>query len=66
MQEDMNMAETIKAAKKRNVAIEFWRAFVAIAIVGFHTGWIIARSCNGSLGYWMETSNWFLVQAKLY
>lgn len=53
------MAETIKAAKKRNVAIEFWRAFVAIAIVGFHTGWIIARSCNGSLGYWMETSNWF-------
>lgn len=45
--------------KQRNVAIEFWRVFVAIAIVGFHTGWIIARSANGSNGYWMQTSNWF-------
>ncbi len=53
------MAETAKVTKKRNVAIEFWRGFVAIAIVGFHTGWIIARSCDGSLGYFMNTSNWF-------
>ena len=37
------MAETAKVTKKRNVAIEFWRGFVAIAIVGFHTGWIIAK-----------------------
>ena len=49
----------IKEVKKRNVAIEFWRFFAAIAIVGFHIGWIIARTCNGSNGYWMETSNWF-------
>ena len=48
-----------KQAKQRNVAVEFWRFFTAIAIIGFHVGWIIARSCNGSLGYWMETSNWF-------
>lgn len=53
------MSEITKVAKKRNVAIEFWRVFVAIAIVGFHTGYIIARSCDGSLGYWMNTSNWF-------
>lgn len=53
------MSEVVKATKKRNVAIEFWRGFVAIAIVGFHTGWIIARSCDGSLGYYMNTSNWF-------
>ena len=53
------MTESIKATKKKNVAIEFWRAFTAVAIIGFHVGWIIARSCNGSLGYWMQTSNWF-------
>ena len=48
-----------KAKSTRNVAIEFWRVFCSIAIVGFHLGWIIARACNGSNGYWMETSNWF-------
>ena len=49
-----------KEVKKRNVAIEFWRFFTAIAIIGFHVGWIIARSCNGSNGYWMTPSNtWF-------
>ena len=49
-----------KEVKKRNVAIEFWRFFVAIAIIGFHVGWIIARSCNGTNGYWMTPSNtWF-------
>ncbi|MBP5683728.1 MAG: acyltransferase [Bacilli bacterium] len=52
------MAEK-KEVKKRNVAIEFWRFFAAIAITGFHVGWIIARSCNESTGYYMETSNWF-------
>ena len=57
--EGKDMAETAKVTKKRNVSIEFWRGFVAIAIVGFHTGWIIARSCDGSLGYFMNTSNWF-------
>ncbi len=51
--------------KKRNVAIEFWRFFAAIAIIGFHVGWIIARSCNGSLGYWMETSNWFFGSSEV-
>ena len=52
--------EEKKALKsKRNVAIELWRFVIAIAIIGFHTGWIIARSADGSNGYWMETSNWF-------
>jgi len=53
------VAKAKPEVKKRNVAIEFWRFFVAIAIVGFHVGWIIARSCNETTGYFMETSNWF-------
>lgn len=44
--------------KQRNVAIEIWRFLISVAIVGFHVGWIIAMSCDGSLGYWMERSNW--------
>lgn len=51
--------------KKRNVAIEFWRFFTAIAIVGFHVGWIIARSCNDTTGYYMETSNWFFGSSEV-
>lgn len=53
------------ATKKRNVAIELWRFLIAFAIVGFHTGWIIAMSCNGSLGYWMESSNWFFGSSEV-
>lgn len=49
-----------KAIKKqRNVAIEIWRFIMAIAIIGFHAGFIIARSCNETTGYFMEVSNWF-------
>lgn len=58
------MAEK-KEVKKRNVAIEFWRIFAAIAIVGFHVGWIIARSCNAKTGYYMETSNWFFGSSEV-
>lgn len=55
-----------KEVKKRNVAIEFWRFFAAIAIVGFHVGWIIARSCNGSNGYWMTPTNtWFFGSSEV-
>ena len=58
------MAE--KEVKKRNVAIEVWRFFTAIAIVGFHIGWIIARSCNGSNGYFMTPSNtWFFGSSEV-
>ena len=45
--------------KQRNVAIELWRFIMAIAIIGFHAGCIIARSCNETTGYFMEVSNWF-------
>ena len=45
--------------KQRNVAIELWRFIMAIAIIGFHAGFIIARSCNETTGYFMEVSNWF-------
>ena len=55
----------VEEKQERNVAIEFWRIFTAIAIVGFHVGWIIARSCNGTLGYWMETSNWFFGSSEV-
>lgn len=41
--------------KKRNVAIEFWRLFFAIAIVGYHIGVILApRAMNGII----EPSDW--------
>ena len=58
------MAE-VKEVKKRNVAIEIWRFFTAIAIVGFHVGWIIARTCNEATGYYMETSNWFFGSSEV-
>ena len=45
--------------KQRNVAIELWRFIMAIAIIGFHAGFIIARSCNETTGFFMEVSNWF-------
>ena len=51
--------------KARNVAIEVWRFLIAIAIIGFHTGWIIARSCDGSLGYFMESTNWFFGSSEV-
>ena len=50
---------------KRNVAIELWRFIIAITIIGFHTGWIIARTCNGSNGYFMETTNWFFGSSEV-
>ena len=50
---------------RRNVAIEIWRFVIAITIIGFHTGWIIARSCNGANGYWMETTNWFFGSSEV-
>ena len=60
------MEKEVKEVKKRNVAIEFWRFFAAIAIIGFHVGWIIARTCNGSLGYWMEPTNtWFFGSSEI-
>ena len=34
--------------KQRNVAIELWRFIMAIAIIGFHAGFIIARSCKAA------------------
>ena len=39
--------------KTKNVAIELWRFIIAITIIGFHVGFIIARTCNGSNGYYM-------------
>lgn len=52
-------------AKQRNVAIELWRFLISVAIIGFHTGWIIARSCDGTYGYWMATSNWFFGSSEV-
>ena len=61
----MAAKKEVKEVKKRNVAIEFWRVFAAIAIIGFHVGWIIARSCNDKTGYYMETSNWFFGSSEV-
>lgn len=57
--------ENKPAVKKRNVAIELWRFLIAIAIIGFHTGWIIARTCDGSNGFWMQPSNWFFGSSEV-
>ena len=54
-----------KAVKKRNSAIELWRFLIAIAIVGFHIGFIIANTCNGSNGYYMKSSNWFFGSSEV-
>lgn len=54
-----------KTVKKRNSAIELWRFLIAIAIVGFHIGFIIANTCNGSNGYYMESSNWFFGSSEV-
>lgn len=51
--------------EKRNVAIELWRFVIAFSIVGFHIGWIIARTCNGTNGYFMKTSNWFFGSSEV-
>lgn len=52
--------KTIATKKQRNVAIELWRVIAAIAICGFHAGFIIARSAQGQTGYWMAVeSKWF-------
>ncbi len=59
------MPKTKEIAKTRNVAIELWRFVIAFAIIGFHTGYIIARSCNGANGYWMEVSNWFFGSSEV-
>lgn len=59
------MAKEKEVPKTRNVAIEVWRFLIALAIIGFHTGWIIARSCDGSLGYYMETTNWFFGSSEV-
>lgn len=58
--------EDKKEVKKRNVAIEIWRFFAAIAIIGFHVGWIIARTCNGANGFWMTpTDTWFFGSSEI-
>ncbi len=45
---------------RKNVAIEFWRIFFAIAIIGYHIGTIMAMSTSkGADGYWMSASNWW-------
>lgn len=54
-----------KVTAKRNVAIELWRFLIAITIIGFHVGWIIARSCDGTNGFWMETTNWFFGSSEV-
>ena len=47
--------QTVAQSNKRNIAIEFWRFFFAIAIVGYHIGTILApRDMLGRI----SASNW--------
>ncbi len=60
------MAEVKETSKKRNVAIELWRFIIAVSIIGFHIGFIIARTCNGSNGYFMNPeSKWFFGSSEV-
>ncbi len=65
MRKECCVVEKKVAKQQRNVAIELWRFLIAFAIIGFHTGWIIARSCNGTNGFFMETSNWFFGSSEV-
>lgn len=59
------MEKTVQK-KQKNAAIEVWRFVIAIAIVGFHIGWIIARTCNGTNGYFMTPENgWFFGSSEV-
>lgn len=56
----------VEKAKQRNVAIEIWRFVIALAIIGFHTGFIIARTAQGQNGYWLDVEpNWFFGSSEV-
>ena len=51
---------------KRNVAIELWRFLIAVAIIGFHVGFIIARTCDGTNGFYMiPEAKWFFGSSEV-
>jgi len=48
-----------KVTAKRNYAIEIWRFFFAVAITGYHIGFILPMSMStGANGYFLAASNW--------
>lgn len=48
-----------KEVKRKNSAIEFWRFFFAIAITGYHIGFIFPMAyVNQDTGYYLSSSNW--------
>lgn len=54
------MAKKEEVKKRKNTAIEFWRIFFAIAIVGYHVGTIMSKTTStGVNGYFMSASNWW-------
>ena len=60
------MKELKGKEKTRNVAIELWRFIIAVAIIGFHVGFIIARTCNGKNGYFMTPeAKWFFGSSEV-
>ncbi len=67
MSEVKNEVKKVKPKKKeRNVAIELWRFLIAISIIGFHIGFIIARTCDGSNGYFMiPEAKWFFGSSEV-
>ena len=67
MSEVKNEVKEVKPKKKeRNVAIELWRFLIAISIIGFHVGFIIARTCDGSNGYFMiPEAKWFFGSSEV-
>ena len=67
MSEAKKETKIVKTKKKeKNVAIEIWRFLIAIAIIGFHVGFIIARTCDGTNGYFMiPEAKWFFGSSEV-
>ena len=62
----VKMKELKGKEKSKNVAIELWRFIIAVAIIGFHVGFIIARTCNGTNGYYMTPeAKWFFGSSEV-
>lgn len=66
MSEAKASKSSVKKKAEKNVAIEIWRFLIAVAIIGFHVGFIIARTCDGTNGFYMTPeAKWFFGSSEV-
>lgn len=66
MSEAKASKSSVKKKTEKNVAIEIWRFLIAVAIIGFHVGYIIARTCDGTNGFYMNPeAKWFFGSSEV-